>query len=295
MDLKCSIIHKHFFFFFFFAFVLVPIPKYSATENLLKVWKGQKSLLFSGNCPFSHRTQGARRNGGAVFEDPFQCVTCGTTGGGGVLRRCEGGLLWSWLGVTMGFLSWEVCTLIPSKLPATISLFEHSDDSGWHPSDRKWLSRGENGSSLLPTSIFPHLPLLPSPARERRQGCLRSEGGFLSQIATCLTCQTAKEKLISDMYKQRRVINPLRQAALQLGNLHTRWNAKCGEQLFKAYLFLKKKVQALWSVTWDWRMQAYTTTMGHQSQSNSSDIFSLLRNNASALRRLRKCLFKALV
>lgn len=118
MDLKCSIIHKH---FFFFAFVLVPIPKYSATANLLKkVWKGTKIFAcFSGNCPFSHRTQGARRNGGgSFFEDPLQsvCVTCEGIGGGGVLRRCEEGLLWSWLGVTTGFLSWEVCKLIPSKL-----------------------------------------------------------------------------------------------------------------------------------------------------------------------------------
>lgn len=42
MDLKCSIIHKH----FFFAFVLVPIPKYSATEICWRrCEKGQKSLL----------------------------------------------------------------------------------------------------------------------------------------------------------------------------------------------------------------------------------------------------------
>ena len=169
MDLKCSIIHKH-FFFFFFAFVLVPIPKYSATANLLKkVWKGTKIFAcFSGNRPFSHRTQGARRNGGgSFFEDPLQSVpvTCeGTGGGGGVLGRREEGLLWSWLGVTRGFLSWEVCKLMPSKLQATFPPFWAFK---WQSvADVLLTGSGSPGEKMAQLyfrpSMFPHLPLLSS-------------------------------------------------------------------------------------------------------------------------------------
>ena len=74
MDLKCSIIHKHFsFFFFFFAFVLVPIPKYSATENLLKkVWKGQKSsLAFLETVPSATAPKELEEMAGAVSLKTF--------------------------------------------------------------------------------------------------------------------------------------------------------------------------------------------------------------------------------
>lgn len=153
------------FFFFFFAFVLVPIPKYSATENLLKVWKGQKSLLsFLETVPSATAPKELEETaGGCFFEDPFQCVTCERTGGGGVLRRCEGGLLWSWLGVTMGFLSWEVCKLIPSKLQATISPLLSIQMT---VADILLTGSGSPGEKMAPVyfrpSIFPHLPLLPS-------------------------------------------------------------------------------------------------------------------------------------
>ena len=178
-------------FFFFLHLYLFPFPNILPQQICWRrCEKGQKSLLcFSGNCPFSHRTQRTRRNGrGSFFEDPFQsvCVTCEGAGGGGVLGRCEEGLLWSWLGVTTGFLSWEVCKLIRSKLQATISPFLsiQMTVSGWHPSDRKWLSRGENGSVLLPTL---HVSPPPSPflqlEKEDDRGALDWRWRFLfSQI-----------------------------------------------------------------------------------------------------------------
>lgn len=95
MDLKCSIIHKHFFFFCICTCSHSQIfcHRKFAEEGVKRT---KIFACFSGNCPFSHRTQGARRNGGGCFfDDLFQsvCVTCDRTGGGGVLRRCEEGLL----------------------------------------------------------------------------------------------------------------------------------------------------------------------------------------------------------
>ena len=165
MDLKCSIINKH-FFFFFFAFVLVPIPKYSATENLLKkVWKGQKSLLaFLETVPSATAPKELEEMAGAVsLTTSFSLCYLWT-----YWRRRGAEEVWGRLVVIMtrgnhGFRSWEVCKLIPSKLQATISPLLSIQMT---VADIFLTGSGSPVENMAPVyfrpSIFPHLPLLPS-------------------------------------------------------------------------------------------------------------------------------------
>ena len=184
MDLKCSIIHKHFSFFFFFCICTCSHSQIFCHRKFAEEGvKGTKIFAcFSGNCPFSHRTQGARRNGGGCFfEDLFQsvCVTCERTGGGGVLRRCEEGLLWSWLGVTMGFWAGRC---VSSSLPNFKLLFPLFWAFKWQWLTSFWQEVALQWRTWLrSTSDPPYFPTSRSfpPARERRgQGWLKSEVGI---------------------------------------------------------------------------------------------------------------------
>lgn len=177
MDLKCSIIHKH--FFFFFAFVLVPIPKYSATEICWRrCEKGQKSLLaFLEGVPADTVPKELEEMAVAVcfgtslglFGPVCVIHERGGVGSGGVFG---GGLLWTWPQVIMGFLSLKLWKLIFSKLSCFFPVFDHSNDRHWCPSDRKWLPRGENGSVYFLPSTLPHPPHLSSSWREKKVGVL---------------------------------------------------------------------------------------------------------------------------
>lgn len=185
MDLKCSIIHKH-FFFFFFCICTCSHSQIFCHRKFAEGVKGTKIFAcFSGNCAFSHRTQGARRNGGGLFLwRPLSVCYLWT-----YWRRRGAEEVWGRLVVIMtrgnyGFSELGGVYAHPFQTSSYyFPPFEHSDDSGWHPSDRKWLSRGENGSSLLPTL---HISPPPAPSlqlEKEDRGALDRRWGFLfSQI-----------------------------------------------------------------------------------------------------------------
>lgn len=174
MDLKCSIIHKH--FFFFFAFVLVPIPKYSATEICWRrCEKGQKSLLaFLEGIPAATALEELEEMAGSFFKDPSRsvCIMCECVCGG--VSAGGGGFLWTWPWVIMGFLSLEVWKLILSKLQAAISPFLIIQMAVIYILLTGSGSLGEKISqctSYLPSSPTPYprcTPLLSSSWREKK-------------------------------------------------------------------------------------------------------------------------------
>lgn len=76
---------------------------------------------------------------------------------------------------------------------------------------------GSLREKIAQSTSYPYTPSLPHIWREKKTGVFGLEVETFFQINNA-----TKEKLISDIYEQWRIINPLRQAALQLGDLHTR-------------------------------------------------------------------------
>lgn len=204
MDLKCSIIHKHFFFslhLYLFPFPNI-LPQKFAEEGVkrdknlcLLCWKVSLQLW---------RARSWRKGRGSVLGDSARgsvwigvcvCVWQRVRSGRAACERGRRSSQASW--------AWSGGGSSPANPTLLFLLCHHSNDSHGCPSARKRLPLGGKGSvHRLPTSTLPTLHSCLQLEREGGGG-LHVAGGDFFQIRNA-----TKERLISDMWAQWRVIKP---------------------------------------------------------------------------------------